>query len=81
MASVRSGQGCLTLCGEKRDLWLPTFLIDLGDDNLKRQCNKLQEQKIIKGSVTSKIASNETMYKVKTSKMNVQTATKKARLE
>ncbi len=26
MAAVRSGQGCLTLCGEKRDLWLPNFL-------------------------------------------------------
>ena len=27
MAAVRSGQGCLTLCGEKRDLWLPNFLM------------------------------------------------------
>ena len=26
MAAVRSGQGCLTLCGDKRDLWLPNFL-------------------------------------------------------
>jgi hypothetical protein len=26
MAAVRSGQGSLTLCGEKRDLWLPNFL-------------------------------------------------------
>ena len=26
MAAVRSGQGCLTLCGDKRDLWLPIFL-------------------------------------------------------
>ncbi len=26
MAAVRTGQGSLTLCGEKKDLWLPTFL-------------------------------------------------------
>ena len=26
MAAVRSGQGCLSLCGEKRELWLPKFL-------------------------------------------------------
>jgi len=26
MVAVRSGQGCLTLCGDKRDLWLPRFL-------------------------------------------------------
>jgi hypothetical protein len=44
MAAVRSGQGCLTLCGDKRDLWLPKFLTRSDDDTANNCTNVFSEQ-------------------------------------
>ena len=53
MAAVRSGQGCLTLCGDKRDLWLPRFLSQVNDavilcESLPKRLDKeLQDARLI----------------------------------